>query len=167
MQARTGPPTQEAAKQLSAEASKAIRATEIILSRAKLDALRDRASEKDMTELLQQAEQIGKECANYIGRTQMMNIVGQLRGLGNSPTMAQISLFRAYLAYQVAKERKLETLQQALKPWFDQITRQWERVRGAPEQQREEWTRRAFSSFVYFVDSIVAYYTYHAKGGAE
>lgn len=161
MQARTRPLGGQA-QQISPKANETIRNIKATIKDAKLDKLGERENEEKLADLLEQAKEVGEQCAEQgIGKTQMMNIVGQLRGLGNTPTIAEIRLLRAHLAYQVAKEEKLEILKRALDPWFDEIYEQWGEIKGKEEDEREDWARKVFGSFVHFVEAIIAFHRYY------
>jgi CRISPR type III-A-associated protein Csm2 len=134
------------------------------LSQVNLAELGERKHEEKLANLLQQAQEIGKRCAEEgLGKTQMMNVMGRVQGLGSTPTMADIRLLQAHLAYQVAKESSLEILVKALDPWFAKINEEWQRVKNKREGEREEWARKVFDNFVDFVESIVAFHRFQEE----
>ena len=141
-----------------------------VLKTATLGELGLRSSEDKLGALYRKAGVIGDTCARQgIGKTQMMNLMGRLRGMDSAPTIADMRLLRAHLAYQVAKDQKLGILKSALDPWFDRIDSEWETTKGKNEDEREEWSRRVFDSFIGFVESIVAFHRLNVRdqGGTQ
>ena len=166
MQAR--PRTDRAGHQRPAheDSEEAIRGIRDVLSSSALTLgnLGERSSEDRLAALFKQGGVIGNMCAGKgIGKTQMMNLMGRLRAMDNAPTIAEMRLLRAHFAYQVAKDQKLGILKSALDPWFDKIDSEWETVKRGGDEEREEWSRRVFDSFIGFVESIVAFHRLNAR----
>jgi CRISPR type III-A-associated protein Csm2 len=108
-------------------------------------------------ELIDKAKEIGSACAagRGVSKTQIMNFMGEVRRLGKEPDAGKVYLLQAYLAYAVGKdkERKLQMVKDALDPLFSQMK----------QERDKDRQRKAFATFVHFIESIVAFYQYNAK----